>query len=560
MANSHGSILRALAGVAGALVLATAWSSATTFIVSNTNDSGQGSLRQAILDANLAPGADTIVFHIPGPGVHTISPLSPLPPLTDDAGVTIDGYTQPAARPNSLAIGDNATLLIELDGSALEGVQFGLELRSSSNLVRGLVINGFGILGFGGAGIFVENGSDNVVSGCFVGTDPTGSLGRPNEIGVQIAQGEVLPFPLPSSTRVGGASPSDRNLISGNVSSGVLIGVGASETLVAGNYIGTDFSGMVALGNGGGGMALTVSSGTIVGGTASGSGNVISGNVGYGLLVLGVEVIIQGNLIGTNAAGSAAVPNSGVGVQCFFPTGMLLGGDAPGSGNLISGNGFDGVRIRKPLGARLVGNFIGTDAAGKASLGNGRHGVSIENPTGPDPNGASLNKNVIAFNVGAGVAVGLDVTDGSSGNRISGNSIHDNGGLGIDLGSDGVSLNVACGAGQGPNLLQNFPVLTSAARSGASVKVQGTLNAAPNSAFLLEFFANRACDPSGYGEGERFLGSAQVTTEASCDASFDVTLPVPVPPGSFITATATDEAGNTSEFSACQPVGRSERR
>ncbi len=271
-------------------------------------------------------------------------------------------------------------------------------------------------------------------------------------------------------------------------------------------------------------------------------------------------MIIQGNLIGTNAAGSAAVPNSGVGVQCFFPAGMLLGGDAPGSGNLISGNGFDGVRIRKPLGARLVGNIIGTDAAGKASLGNGRHGVSIVNPTGPDPNGASLSKNVIALNPGAGVAIGDDVNDGSSGNRLSANSIHDNGGLGIDLGSDGVSLNVACGAGQGPNLLQNFPVLTSAVRSGPSVRVQGTLNGTPNSVFLLEFFANTACDPSGYGEGEKFLGSTQVTTDASCIGIFDVTLPSPVPPGSFITATATDEAGNTSEFSACQPVGRPERR
>jgi hypothetical protein len=96
---------------------------AATFTVTNTGDSGPGSLRQAILDANAAPGADAIAFNIPGRGVHAIGPLSPLPALTDDAGVTIDGYTQPGASPNTLAIGDNAVLLVELNG-ALAGTTY----------------------------------------------------------------------------------------------------------------------------------------------------------------------------------------------------------------------------------------------------------------------------------------------------------------------------------------------------------------------------------------------------------------------------------------------------
>ncbi len=119
MARSRGSIGRTLPGALLALALTPAGAYAATFIVSNTNDSGPGSLRQAILDANLAPGADDITFHFPGAGVHMISPLSPLPPLTDDAGVTIDGYTQPGSKPNRKAIGDNAVLLIELDGAGL---------------------------------------------------------------------------------------------------------------------------------------------------------------------------------------------------------------------------------------------------------------------------------------------------------------------------------------------------------------------------------------------------------------------------------------------------------
>src|SRR6266536_2707186 len=128
-------------------------SSAATFTVTNTSDSGPGSLRQAILDANAASGTDTIAFNIPGTGVHTISPLSPLPSLVGDAGTKLDGYTQPGSSANTLAVGDNAVLLIELNGTALGAGQFGLTLRSSPNLVRGLVINGFGTLGSGGGGI-----------------------------------------------------------------------------------------------------------------------------------------------------------------------------------------------------------------------------------------------------------------------------------------------------------------------------------------------------------------------------------------------------------------------
>jgi len=271
-------------------------------------------------------------------------------------------------------------------------------------------------------------------------------------------------------------------------------------------------------------------------------------------------VAIEGNRIGTNAAGSAVLPNTGSGIEAFFGQGLLVGGSAPGAGNLISGNGVAGVRIFAPQGARIEGNLIGTDLTGKMPLGNIQEGIRIRCGFDPDPAGAGVSGNIVALNGDSGVVIGVDAANGSSGNRISGNSIHDNGGLGIDLGNDGVTPNVACGSGKGPNLLQNFPILTSVVRSGAGTRVRGTLNATPNSAFVLEFFSSSSCDPSGYGEGERFLGSARVATDASCNGSFDVTLPVAAPRGSFITATATDGAGNTSELSACQPVGGPERR
>jgi len=137
--TSFEAIERLLLVVAGAFLAVP--SRATVFTVANTNDSGAGSLRQAILDANAAPGADTIAFALSGPGVHTITPLSTLPALTDNSGVTIDGYTQPGSAPNSLNRGTNAVLRVELSGPAGQQSGTGLLLRSSANVVRGLVIN-----------------------------------------------------------------------------------------------------------------------------------------------------------------------------------------------------------------------------------------------------------------------------------------------------------------------------------------------------------------------------------------------------------------------------------
>src|SRR6266511_3479784 len=138
---------------------------AATFTVTNTNDSGPGSLRQAILDANAAPGADTIAFNIPEAGVHTISPLSPLPALTDDAGVTIDGYTQPGSSANTLPIGNDAVLTIEIDGTAAGGFVNGLRVQGTNATVRGLVINRFAL-----SGILIASGYGHHVGGCFLGT------------------------------------------------------------------------------------------------------------------------------------------------------------------------------------------------------------------------------------------------------------------------------------------------------------------------------------------------------------------------------------------------------
>ena len=185
----------------------------------------------------------------------------------------------------------------------------------------------------------------------------------------------------------------------------------------------------------------------------------------------------------------------------------------------------------------MLGNLIGTAADGITALPNQDYGIGVQIGSG-NVIGSSASPNVIAFNAGAGVVVGAGTA-----NAISGNAIFSNGGLGIDLGTAGVTPNDAGDADTGANNLQNFPVL--AAASGG---VHGTLNSAPNGAFRIQFFGNTACDASDNGEGATFLGATSVATDANGTA----TIPYfPAAVGQFVTATATDSSNNTSEFSAC---------
>lgn len=516
---------------------------AASFSVTNANDSGPGSLRQAILDANASMGTDTITFNIPGPGPHTIQPNSTLPTITDP--MVIDGYTQAGASPNtnSTGLGLNAVLMIELDGSDASGN--GLRITGGNSTVRGLVINRFG----SGNAIRIETNGDNIIEGNFIGTDVTGTTVFPNRnlYGVYISIS-------PSYNTIGGTVPEARNLISGNDGNGITIsGLDPTGNLVQGNLIGTDVTGTAALGNVAG-ISLG-GHGNTVGGTKAGARNVISGNIWRGITITAgpSENLVQGNFIGTDVSGTTAIGNGSCGVSINNAGNHTIGGTTAAAGNVISGNNGSGVEITSQFstGNIVEGNFIGTDVMGTADLGNTGHGVSIggsSNTVG----GASIGAgNIIAFNDGAGVFIGRSYGIPGTGNAILSNSIFSNVGLGIDLHPDGVTPNDVGDTDTGSNNLQNFSVLTSAI-SGSTV-IEGMLNSSPNTEFRIEFFANTASDPSGYGEGETFLGFTNVTTNGSGDASFTVTLPTTIPEGQFVTATATNPSGNTSEFSPCIP-------
>jgi titin len=626
----------------------------STFTVVKMADSGSGSLRQAITDANASNDpSNTIVFAIPGPGVHTITPLSPLPTITNS--VTIDGTSQP---------GYSGTPLIELDGTSAGANATGLVLDASNCTVRGLVINSFSRFGID------LHTSSNVIQGNYVGVDTTGntlradgagvvvqaagntiggtSAGAGNVIGdgldpsyadATLIQGNTIGLGADGTTVlgnhaygiyvfqsrdvvIGGDTPAARNVISGNSSFGIITDGGANGLVIQGNYIGTDRTGTLARpntyvgvatysadvliggltatpgtgpgnvisGNGpgpnsGGGIAFSgnapgtgdfvegniiglgadgttalndfqsggVSSGmpdVTIGGTAAAARNVISGNgTGVGIVTPGnTGDVVEGNYIGTDVSGTQVAANQYGVVIAGGASGSTIGGATAAAGNLISGNGVVGVQISDTGTSNNVveGNFIGTAADGTTPLGNGADGVRLEDGASDNTIGLPGAGNVIAYNGGTGVAV-LD--DTSLGNSICGNSVFANGRLGIDLGGDGVTLNTPGGPHVGPNALQNFPTLYLSLAVPGGVAVAGTLNSAPDATFTVDFYDSDAADPSGYGQGQRYVGSIAVTTDGAGNGYYIVTVPGHVAEGTVLSATATDGQGDTSEFS-----------
>lgn len=500
-------------------------------------------------------------------GIQTIQPGTTLPVLSYP--VTIDATTQPEC---------SGYPCIELNGDTLGGGT-GLALDAADIVVRGLIIGGFAV------GIQV-NQERGVVQGNFIGTDILGAAPHENGVGVQLEAG---------AARVGGTTAAERNLVSGN-DIGIVVASGTANHVISGNYIGTNASGATALPNETG-ISLIDSNGTLIGGTAPGAGNVISGNVGNGILVTGsagASNVIAGNYIGTDASGTAPLGNKGFGIRVAESNNIRIGSNEMPVGNVISGNREGGVLVESPDTAVAVTfNFIGTDKTGTARIANENVGVAINSTmpslvvlnviSGNNGYGLVLNGDkavVLANKIGtdvygtgrlanlSGIAVdgnanviggtfasnsidtpnivaynffdGIVVQSGIS-NLISQNSIYENGNKGISLLLDA-------------NNNQAAPELTRATLANGT-QVQGTLTSTPSTAFTVEFFSNPACSaPTMSAQGQTYLGSAAVTSDASGTAALAVTLAVAVPLGQGITATATDADDNTSEFSNCVAV------
>jgi titin len=479
----------------------------------------------------------------------------------------------------------------------------------AGNVISGNVAQGVAIYGVGSNG--------NTVAGNFIGTNPAGSAAIPNTYsGVSVDGGAT-------GNTVGGSVAGSLNLISGNANQGVIIySTGTNGNFVQGNWIGINAAGTAALANGYSGVQIGGGAqNNLVGGTTAMTRNVISGNTLQGVYLSGTGTSanrISGNYIGTNAAGTAALGNKSPGVDVVSnATANVIGGTAPGAGNVITANSYRQISLfdAGTTGNVIAGNFIGLNAAGLAALpatlnpgpgiqilagahdntiggtiggrnficGSTGSGITISglgtnanvivgNSIGVTPTGTIVanstegialfdgggspqgnfiggttpgSANLISGNGTAGVAV---YNNGTTGNRISGNSFVANGGLGIDLWGDGATANDAGDGDSGPANLQNYPVLTSAVL-GTSTVISGSLNSTASTTFRIEFFANATGDVSNFGEGQNFLGAANVTTNGSGNATIAATLNAIVPAGQKVCATAIDPSGNTSEFS-----------
>lgn len=660
-------------------------------IVDEVADDGICSLREAIVSANsdtssgtLAGeceagdnGLDTIAFVMTDcDGVCLIQPLAELPIITDT--VIVDGLTQPG----SSCLAWPPTLLVEIDGSLAGQDVDGLQIDADESLVRGLVVNQFDLDGID------FDGDDNQLSCSFLGTDATGTEPRGNgRDGIRLNGS--------NSNIVGGVEGLQRNLISANLDDGVDIRSGAFANQVLDNYIGTDVTGTEELGNSDAGIRIGDRSfQNIVGGDEEFEGNLLSGNGEAGILITGEsrENVIQGNYIGTDVAGTFALPNRVDGVQVVDSpnnfiggphdvlgcsgacnlisgntnNGILLvspdstqnlirgnyigtdrtgttsirntnngiyllagaanndiGGIGAGDGNIISGNGADGVLLEteQTTGNRLLGNFIGTSANGMQRLSNGNDGVQIgqgssdniigggfgggsgniisgnnvdgvkirglssgnliqgncigvsvdgavplgNSDDGVDMGGPGLGdapnnlvgglvfseSNLIAFNADDGVEL-----NSGNGNAVLRNAMQGNVGLGIDIADDGISPNDAGDPDTGPNRRQNTPVLVSAAGDASQTLTinYSVATAAVNADYpmRIEFFL---ADISQQ-EGAAFLGSDTYLQAEAQQAVAAAIIPLSqVLNGSALVATATDAAGNTSEFSAPVIVG-----
>jgi hypothetical protein len=518
--------------------------SPATFTVSNTADSGPGSLRQALLDANANfPASDTIVFNLPGPGPHTITPLSPLPLIQD--GLLVD------AAPAGDC--DGHPPVVEIDGVSA-GLSHGLVVNSPGVIVRGLSVTRFGF-----SGIFLAGGAGTRVECSYLGVAPDGVTVKGNQDGVRISGSR--------DNVIGGLTPDLRNVISGNTANGITIFGPTANNNVQGNHIGTDVSGLLDRGNSGNGVHLIDAEANVIGGATDAARNVISGNGGFGVRVDGAgSNRIDNNYLGTSASGLADLGNGQGGVYLrrsatnVLNLNVISGNDGDASAGVwICGDpspcpdGDFGTEARLASGNALFNNLVGSTFDQSGAVGNTGAGVKLDEALG-----TLLTGNVITANGRSGVVI---LGDTSFSNRLQSNRIHSNTELGIDLGGDGVTPNDVGSSGlppdtdPGPNGRQNFPVIASATRLLGVTSVEGSLQSAPNTPFTIELFLNAACDASGNGEGQNPVESQLVTTDLNGDASF--TIVTGAGPVGFISATATSGVdGSTSEFSNCVPIVR----
>lgn len=528
---------------------------------------GRVSFREACTAANNTSGPQTIAFAIPedpgeewSGGVATLFMDFLVFVLSDDE-TTVDFTTQTAFTGDTNPLGNEVGIRVSIPAAGAPAIYVSGDR---------CVIKGLDRVTWGGYGVELA-GNDNRVVGC--------TIAGPLFAGVYING----PFGGPPATGniVGGTGPGEGNVLSAG-NSGVRIDGPAVDNVVIGNTLSGSFYGAEI-------RSATCCPGNEainnrIGGPTVAERNVIRGAGKFGeegfpdggqiAVQYSLNTIVEGNYVGVNADGTSVPPTQRgpVGVEVRSSPGTVVRNNVV-SGILVNGvNHYAGQRFGTAVkimgdcsGTTVQGNLIGVDASGTNALPN-RRGIEVVywsvdgSPVTPGPillGGTQPGQpNVIANNELAGVRVEYTI----QGVQMSRNSIRDNGALGIDLlesfaGGVGNTPNDPGDADSGANGLQNYPVLSSVSTAPGSTTIAGVLDSLATRDFTLEFFSSPACDPSGFGEGEVFLGSTVVTTDVNGLATFNAGVPVEVPVGWVVSATATDAlTGNTSEFSACLPT------
>ena len=493
------------------------------------------SLSEAMIAANNTPGHQIIGFAIPQSEWPLQFALPGRAVVMGGLGngsrafedVTIDGTTQTAftgdTNPDGAEVAIwGATLYLNAGNSTLRGIDStSVQLSGPDNVVQGNT---------GTMNITLYDATDSLIGGVNPGEGNVGGTlkidrsHRTTVYGNTFTRFRIQGFVSPFGTGpaldnvIGGPDPAMRNFITGygthdgeGYPGGTTVEVfDSTGTIIENNWIGTLPDGMT-----------------------SGSSASVEGVGFYGE---NHSVLIKDNRI----------------------AGILGIGTGPHAAGLLFGTGISVYGIGSDI--TIQGNTIGLDAADQPTLGS-VYGINVRN----HPSGAIQNVLIGGDGPGEGNVIaghlfnGVTVNTSYSGVQLARNAIYANDDLGIDLAESGVTIfgvtpNDPLDPDLGGNNLQNFPDLASADASATSITVAGSLDSTPSSAFTIDFYASSACDPSGFGEGEVFIGSTGVTTDGAGFALFSTTMPVVVSPGWVVTATATDALGSTSEFSACATV------
>jgi uncharacterized repeat protein (TIGR01451 family) len=511
-----------------------------TLTVINTNDTGAGSLAQAITDANsqaLVGGVpNKIAFDIPGTGLHKITLHTPLPTLTNP--VIINGYTQPGASPNTNPIDqpDNAVLQIQLDGSQVSYAQ-GLVVGkgAAGSTIEGLVITGFNSQS-GTAITLSDTDGGNHVVGNFIGLDPTGQVAsttNSNDTGVVV---------MGPNNVIGGTDPADRNVISGNHTYGVDVsGPSATNTLIEGNYLG-----LTADGNSGfplgfmeEGVVVDHADGATIGGTVAAARNVIAGANAIDLN-FATNTTVEGNFIGTDRTGTAPV-SSLQAINVRASTNTQIGGKTAGAGNVIGYNAGALSEVAVViLGSKTItiqGNFIGTDPTGTHEIGPFSYGISEQGSTGITIGGIDPGEGNVIADDNFGGAGGSILFEGFPADDvvIEGNSLY---------GNDGAAIQDS--ATRAPNLT-----------NATATTITGSLLGDPGAKYRVEYFATPDSAGASKFQGKTLIGfQDNLVADSGGNVQLTFSPAGGVPAGELITATATRDGSSTSGFSSAITVSK----